>query len=82
MNQLVDSIINMGICAVYFSSRGEPTLYPKLTECINKLYVNGVECSIITNGSCFEQMGLILIADMLIILPFPYQVLIMKCLEQ
>lgn len=65
MDQLVDSIINMGIRAVYFSGGGEPTLYPELTEYINKLYANGVECSIITNGSYFEQAGLIPIADKL-----------------
>lgn len=65
MNKLVDSIINMRIRAVYFSGGGEPTLYPELTDYINKLYANGIECSIITNGSCFEQMGLIPIADKL-----------------
>lgn len=40
-------------------------MYPCLAEYINKLYANGVECSIITNGSCFEQMGLVSIADKL-----------------
>lgn len=65
MDQLIDSIISMGIRAAYFSGGGEPTMYPGLSEYINKLYVNGVECSIITNGSCFEQMGLVSIADKL-----------------
>lgn len=65
MDQLVDSIIKMKIRAVYFSGGGEPTLYPGLADYINKLYANQIECSIITNGSCFEQMGLISIADKL-----------------
>ena len=65
MDQLVNSIIKMGIRAVYFSGGGEPTLYPGLREYIEKLYAHKVECSIITNGSCFAQMGLIEIADKL-----------------
>lgn len=65
MEQLIASIIKMKIRAVYFSGGGEPTLYPGLADYINKLCANGIECSIITNGSCFEQMGLISIADKL-----------------
>lgn len=65
MDQLIESVINMGIRAVYFSGGGEPTLYPGLKDYIEKLYVNGVECAIITNGSCFEKMGLVEIADKL-----------------
>lgn len=65
MDQLIDSIIRMKIRAVYFSGGGEPTLYPGLADYINKLYANEIECSIITNGSCFEEMGLIAIADKL-----------------
>lgn len=65
MDQLIDSIIKMKIRAVYFSGGGEPTMYPNLAGYIDKLYANGVECSIITNGSCFEKMGLIAIADKL-----------------
>lgn len=65
MDQLIESVIKMKIRAVYFSGGGEPTLYPGLEKYISKLYDNHVECSIITNGSCFEQMGLISIADKL-----------------
>lgn len=65
MKNLVDSIIAMGIRAVYFSGGGEPTLYPELSQYIEKLHRNGVECSIITNASCFEEMGLIPTADKL-----------------
>lgn len=65
MSQLVDSIIKMNIRAVYFSGGGEPTLYPNLTDYIEKLYANGVECSIITNASCFDEVGLIPIANKL-----------------
>ncbi|MCM1251868.1 MAG: radical SAM protein [Clostridium sp.] len=65
MDALIDSVITMQVRAVYFSGGGEPTLYPGLADYIHKLYDNGVECSIITNGSCFEQMGLIPIANKL-----------------
>lgn len=65
MDTLIDSIINMKVRAVYFSGGGEPTLYPGLADYIIKLSANEIECSIITNGSCFEQMGLIPIADKL-----------------
>jgi radical SAM protein with 4Fe4S-binding SPASM domain len=65
MDKLVDSVIKMGVRGVYFSGGGEPTLYPKLGNYIEKLYTNGVECAIITNGSCFESMGLIPVADKL-----------------
>jgi len=65
MEDLIESIINMGIRAVYFSGGGEPTLYPGLGGHIDRLYSSGVESSIITNGSCFEKMGLIPIANKL-----------------
>ncbi len=65
MDQLVRSIIEMNVRAVYFSGGGEPTLYPHLGEYIQKLHSNGVECSIITNGSCFERMGFVEIANQL-----------------
>ncbi len=65
MERLVDSIIQMRIRAVYFSGGGEPTLYPGLAGYIEKLTGSGVECAILTNGSCFEEMGLISIADRL-----------------
>lgn len=65
MDQLIESIIKMKISAVYFSGGGEPTLYPGLADYINKLYDNQIESSIITNGSCFDQMGLIPIANKL-----------------
>jgi radical SAM protein with 4Fe4S-binding SPASM domain len=65
MDKLIDSVINMGVRGVYFSGGGEPTLYPQLEHYIAKLYDNGVECAIITNGSCFEQQGLIPIANKL-----------------
>ncbi len=65
MEQLIESIIKLKVRAVYFSGGGEPTLYQGLAQYIDKLYDHGIECSIITNGSCFEQMGLISIANKL-----------------
>jgi len=65
MDHLVESIIKMKIRAVYFSGGGEPTMYPGLAGYIERLHENGVECSVLTNGACYEQMGLIPIADKL-----------------
>lgn len=65
MDKLMDSVIHMGIRAVYFSGGGEPTLYPGLADYIQKLYAHGVECSVLTNGSCFAQQGLIPVANKL-----------------
>lgn len=65
MDRLVESIIKMNIRAVYFSGGGEPTMYPGLSGYIERLHSDGIECSIITNGSCFERMGLVPIADKL-----------------
>jgi len=65
MDRLIESIIRMKIKAVYFSGGGEPTMYPGLAGYVEHLHENGVECSILTNGSCFEQMGLIPVADKL-----------------
>lgn len=65
MDRLVESIIRMGIRAVYFSGGGEPTLYPGLAGYIETLTENGVECSILTNGSCFAEVGLIPVANRL-----------------
>lgn len=65
MKQLIESIILMKIRAVYFSGGGEPTLYPGLADYIEKLYDNGVEVSLITNASCFEEAGMIPIAGKL-----------------
>lgn len=65
MKRLVSSIIKMGIRAAYFSGGGEPTLYPGLASYIEELSSGGVECSIITNGSYFEEAGIIPIANKL-----------------
>lgn len=65
MDRLIDSVVAMGIRAVYFSGGGEPTLYPGLADYINRLAEHGIECSIITNASCFAEMGLVPIANKL-----------------
>lgn len=64
MDRLMNSLINMGVKAVYFSGGGEPTLYPELGKYIEKLNLAGIEVSLITNGSYFEKAGLIPIASM------------------
>lgn len=65
MKNLIDSIITLGVRAVYFSGGGEPSMYPGLSGYIEKLHTNHVEVSMITNGSIFEKMGLIEVADKL-----------------
>ena len=64
MEVLIYSVINMGIKAVYFSGGGEPTIYPNIAGYVRKLYENGVEVSLLTNGSLLENAGLIEIANM------------------
>jgi len=50
MNEIVDDIIDMGVSAVTFSGGGEPLLYKKLPEIIEKLSKNGVCVASLTNG--------------------------------
>lgn len=63
MERLIDSLIHLKVEAVYFSGGGEPTLYPHLEKYVNRLYHAGIEVALLTNGTCFEQSGLIEIAD-------------------
>ena len=63
MDQLISSITNMGIQAVYFSGGGEPTFYKNIDVYVKRLNLNGVETAIITNGSYFEESGIFDIAN-------------------
>ena len=65
MKKLIDSIIKMKVKGVYFSGGGEPTVYPRLKEYIEKLYNNGVEVALLTNGTMLEDTGIVDIANML-----------------
>lgn len=60
---LIDDLIRLKVRGVYFSGGGEPCAYPYLKEAVQKLHDNGVEVAIVSNGSLFEQMGLIEVAD-------------------
>lgn len=64
MDDLIDSIINMKIKGVYFSGGGEPTIYPNLADYVKKLYKNGVEVALITNGTLLNETGIVDIANM------------------
>ncbi len=64
-DRLIESMIYMKVSGVFFSGGGEPCIYPHLKEGILKLSENGIETAIITNGSLFERMGIIDIADKL-----------------
>jgi len=50
MNEIIDDIIEMGVSAVTFSGGGEPLLYKKLPDIIEKLSKNGVKVASLTNG--------------------------------
>jgi len=51
LSEIIDDIIEMGVSAVTFSGGGEPLLYKRLPEIIEKLYKGGVKVATLTNGS-------------------------------
>jgi len=51
MSEIADDIIEMGVKAVTFSGGGEPLLYKKLPEIIEKLHNGGVKVATLTNGA-------------------------------
>lgn len=63
MERLVHSLMELKVEAVYFSGGGEPTLYPNLARYVKMLSQAGIEVALLTNGTYFEQAGLIDIAD-------------------
>ena len=60
---LIDSLIKMKVRGVYFSGGGEPCTYAGLDSAIKKLNENSVEVALVTNGTLFEKMGLIEVAN-------------------
>ena len=65
MDSLIESLIKTGVKGVYFSGGGESSIYPGVASYIEKLYINGVETAMITNGSCLKEAGIIDIAYMM-----------------
>ena len=63
MERLVHSLMELKVEAVYFSGGGEPTLYPNLAHYVKMLSQAGIAVALLTNGTYFEQSGLIDIAD-------------------
>ena len=65
LDEIADYIVEMGVAAVTFSGGGEPLLYKKLPEIIEKLHKGGVKVATLTNGSnlkgrmseAFQQYG-------------------------
>ncbi len=51
MLQIVQDMADMGVKAVTFSGGGEPLLYPYIEETMERLLENGIDLSVITNGS-------------------------------
>ena len=64
MENLITSIIDMNIKAVYFSGGGEPSLYPDLAQYVERLFKNNIEIALLTNGSFLEKTGILDIAYM------------------
>ena len=50
LNEISGDIIDMKVSAVTFSGGGEPLLYKRLPEIIEKLYKGGVKVATLTNG--------------------------------
>ena len=57
--RLVESLKKMSAKGVYFSGGGEPSLYPSLKIALKQLTEHGIEVAIVTNGTAFEQAGLL-----------------------
>jgi len=51
LDKITDDIIEMGVSAVTFSGGGEPLLYKRLPEIVEKLFNGGVKVAALTNGS-------------------------------
>lgn len=62
-DKLIDSLISMKVKGVYFSGGGEPCIYEGLADTVVKLYENGVESALVSNGSMIESSGILNVAD-------------------
>ena len=51
MSEIASDIIEMGVKAVTFSGGGEPLLYKRLPEIVEKLHDGGVKVATLTNGA-------------------------------
>lgn len=51
MGEIVGDVIAMGVKAVTFSGGGEPLLYPRLPQVVERLAGGGVKVATLTNGS-------------------------------
>ncbi len=54
MEEILNDMIDMGICAVTFSGGGEPLTYKNIADAANRLYDGGVDISLITNGELLD----------------------------
>ena len=76
--KLIESLVHMKVHGVYFSGGGEPCTYEGLPEGIRQLKQNGVEVALVTNGTLFERMGLMEVADCINYIAFS----VPSCTEQ
>jgi MoaA/NifB/PqqE/SkfB family radical SAM enzyme len=51
MAEITDDLIEMGVKAVTFSGGGEPLIYPRFAEAVEKLASGGIQVAALTNGS-------------------------------
>ncbi len=54
MDEIVGDIIAMGVKAVTFSGGGEPLLYPRLPQVVERLAKGGVRVATLTNGALLK----------------------------
>jgi len=54
MFEIVDDLVDMGVKAVTFSGGGEPLIYKKLPEVIERLAAGGIKVAALTNGSALS----------------------------
>lgn len=57
MMEIIQDLADLNVKAITFSGGGEPLLYPYIEEAMEKVLQNGIDLSIITNGSLLMGGG-------------------------
>ncbi len=62
MIEILDDFKEIGVKAITFSGGGEPLIYPRIEEVLEKALENGIDVSIITNGQKLDGKKAVLLA--------------------
>ncbi len=54
MQEILSDITDMGVKAITFSGGGEPLIYPRIVEAMQRILDAGIDLSIITNGQLLK----------------------------